>query len=86
MGKWQEEAKKLDLLSRSNFPCPLLSCCLGSADVVSLREEMQLLEHFLLFTRKVEKSLWDFQGFRVFHLEEQHRTQAMSLLSAMGVQ
>lgn len=85
MGKWQEEAKKLDLLSRNNFPCPLLSCCLGNADVVSLREEMQLLEHFLLFTRKVEKSLWDFQGFCVFDLEEQHRTQAMSLLSAMGV-
>lgn len=53
--------------------------------MVSLREEMQLLEHFLLFTRKVEKSLWDFQGFCVFDLEEQHRTQAMSLLSAMGV-
>lgn len=42
---------------------------------------MQLLEHFLLFTREVKKSLWDFQGF---HLEEQERTQVMSLLSAMG--
>lgn len=46
---------------------------------------MQLLEHFLLFTREVKKSLWDFQGFHVFHLEEQERTQAMSLLSAVGV-
>lgn len=49
MGKVVGRSKKnLDHLSRSNFPGPLLLCCLAVADVVPLREETELLEHFLL--------------------------------------
>lgn len=44
----RKKQKNLDCLSRSNFPGPLLSCCLAVADVIALREEMEVLEHFLL--------------------------------------
>ena len=44
----RKKQKNLDRLSRSNLPGPLLLCRLAVADVVALREEMELLEHFLL--------------------------------------
>lgn len=69
-GKMIGRSRKIRSLEQNNFSGPLLSCCLGSVDVVSLREEMYLMEHFLLFTMKVKKkkkkASGTFRGFVCF--------------------
>lgn len=46
----RKKQKNLDRLSRSNSSGPLLSCCLAVAEVVTLREEMEVLDHCLLLS------------------------------------